>query len=236
MPFSWILRGTSSLSTKWPPKAFSRWPACCLSQTPGQHRGAGVNKRSVAIVAIAALATATLAACGASSGSKPAGDSSDAVNDSATQSTATPDDAAGGGEDEPAADAPPVSALVLDHRELGTIIVDGAGMTLYVITSDQPRAAPTCTGNCAKEFPPFISPDLIIELPEAGVGRFLDTVERAVGVYQVTYQGLPLHYFIGDLKPTDAKGQGVTVTIRPDGSSDTWYVINTVAQRVGAPD
>ncbi len=214
-----------------------------------------MNKRSAAIVVVAALAMTTLAACGASSGSKPSGDSSDAVNDGATQPTATPDDAApdaggqgdeaasegdgkaaAGGEDEPAADAPPVSVVTLDHRELGIILVDGAGMTLYVITSDRPGAAPTCTGNCAKAFPPLISPDLIIEPTDAGVSRFLDTVERAVGIYQVTYQGLPLHYFVSDLKPGDAKGQGVTVTIRPDGSSDTWYAVNPAGQRVGAPD
>ena len=223
--------------------------------TPGQSWGVGVNKRSVAIVVVAALAMTTFAACGASAGSKSAGDSSDAVDDGATQPTATPNDAApdaggqgdeaasggdgdaaGGGEDEPAADAPPVSVVTLDHRELGVIIVDGTGMTLYVITSDQPRAAPTCTGDCAKEFPPFISPDLIIELPEAGVARFLDTVERGVGIYQVTYQGLPLHHFVGDQRIGDTKGQGVTAAIRPNGPSETWYVINTVAERVGAPD
>jgi predicted lipoprotein with Yx(FWY)xxD motif len=89
--------------------------------------------------------------------------------------------------------------------KLGTFLTDGTGKTLYVFTKDAPGKS-TCTGDCAKEWPPFTAPDPLT-LP-AGVGGKLDRIARDDGTMQVAYDGMPLYYFDEDKQPGDVTGQG----------------------------
>jgi predicted lipoprotein with Yx(FWY)xxD motif len=103
----------------------------------------------------------------------------------------------------------------------GTVLVSAGGRTLYHLTAEK-RGKISCTGACAKAWPP-----LTIEKgskPKAGAGvkqAKLGTIRRPDGSAQVTYDGLALYRYGDDKKQGDAKGQGeehVWFTIRPTGA------------------
>lgn len=91
---------------------------------------------------------------------------------------------------------------------VGSVLVDSAGMTLYVFGPDAHKA-PTCTGSCAAVWPPL----LVRHKPSAGTGvkkSLLGTVRTAEGKLQVTYDHWPLYTYVEDTAPGQAHGQGVT--------------------------
>jgi predicted lipoprotein with Yx(FWY)xxD motif len=106
------------------------------------------------------------------------------------------------------------------HPDLGSVLVDSAGMTLYMFDQDTKGAgSSTCSGGCAESWPP-----LTVEgEPMAGddVTAALTTFERGGDEMQVAAGGWPLYYFAGDEEPGDANGQGVNEVwwvLRPDGT------------------
>jgi predicted lipoprotein with Yx(FWY)xxD motif len=109
-----------------------------------------------------------------------------------------------------------VTVQVADHPDLGKILTDGAGMTLYLYTKDGENVS-NCYGQCAVNWPPLLV-DAGQE-PAAGQGLTgsLGTIERTDGGRQVTYNGMPLYYWINDSNPGDVSGQGV---------GDVWYVVH----------
>jgi len=150
--------------------------------------------RTVASVGVAVLGLG-VAACGSSgssSGTYSAGTNTSAV------STAPP--ASAGGQ--------AATVDVADAKGLGQIIVDASGRTLYLFAADT-GAASTCSGACASAWPPVNAP----ASPTAGTGldpSLLGTTPRSDGNRQVTYNGHPLYTYVGDKKPGDTTGQGVT--------------------------
>ena len=112
------------------------------------------------------------------------------------------------------------SVAVADHPELGEILVDGDGMTLYMFDSDEQGSdSSTCTGGCLDAWPPLATDGT----PEAGDGvtAELTTFDRGDGTTQVAANGWPLYYWQGDSSPGDATGQGVNDVwwvLRPDGT------------------
>jgi len=103
----------------------------------------------------------------------------------------------------------------------GTILFDGRGFVLYAFTHD-PRGKSTCSGACAKAWPPY----LVHSRPAAvagASGRLVGTVRRADGTTQVTYAGRPLYYYVGDRKAGQILCQNVTeyggvwLVVRPTG-------------------
>ncbi len=89
---------------------------------------------------------------------------------------------------------------------LGSYLVDGNGMTLYVLAKDSPGTS-TCTGACSSLWPPLLTAGA----PQAGNGvdaSKLGTLTRADGNTQVTYNGWPLYDYSKDTKPGDTTGQG----------------------------
>ncbi|MEF8813161.1 MAG: hypothetical protein V5A55_05015 [Halovenus sp.] len=112
---------------------------------------------------------------------------------------------------------------VSSHAELGDVLVDSEGMTLYMFESDtQGEGASTCYDDCADTWPPLTADDE----PTAGDGvtAELDGFERETGERQVRANGWPLYYFASDEEPGEAGGQGasdVWWVLRPDGSPVT---------------
>jgi predicted lipoprotein with Yx(FWY)xxD motif len=96
---------------------------------------------------------------------------------------------------------------------VGTVLVNGNGQTLYLLSSEQ-GAKLTCTDDngCTKVWPDT-------ELPSgktagiAGPGiqaSLLSTVKSADGKLYLTYNTFPLYTFTGDTKTGTAAGQGIT--------------------------
>lgn len=94
---------------------------------------------------------------------------------------------------------------------LGTFLVDANGMTLYLFTNDTKSGKSTCSGGCAKAWPPY-GPQAGAPAPAAPLG----VIKRDDGSEQYTYKGKPLYYFKKDKKPGDAIGQGV---------GELWWVV-----------
>jgi predicted lipoprotein with Yx(FWY)xxD motif len=91
---------------------------------------------------------------------------------------------------------------------LGRILVDAHGKTLYVWAHDKtPRS--TCNGACAEYWPPLLTKGR----PQAISGansKLLGTTKRSDGRVQVTYAGHPLYYFALDTKAGQTNGEGLT--------------------------
>lgn len=115
---------------------------------------------------------------------------------------------------------PPASVKATKHAQLGNILTDAAGKTVYLFTRDE-RNKSSCTGSCAATWPPLTT----VAKAAAGAGAAADllgSITREGGVTQVTYNGWPLHYFGADVKAGDANGQGtgnVWFVVSPDGGA-----------------
>lgn len=108
--------------------------------------------------------------------------------------------------------AAPVAAR--DAGDLGTILTDSIGRTLYFFTRDTPNTS-TCSGGCAAVWPPLTiagAPTLA-----EGVPGVLSIMTRDDGTEQVAYNGMPLYYYAQDSDPQDTTGQGV---------GNVWFVVN----------
>lgn len=106
-----------------------------------------------------------------------------------------------------AQDEPLTLATVTD--DLGTYLVDGGGMTLYVFTRDVTPGVSVCAGPCAENWPPVtVGAEGEIRADE-GVTGVVGRAARADGTLQVTYDGRPLYLWVNDEAPGDTTGQGV---------------------------
>ena len=106
-----------------------------------------------------------------------------------------------------AASAQPAPTVVVnDGGDLGQILTDPSGMTLYLFTKDAPGVT-NCYGGCATAWPPLMA-EGDVRLP-GGVPGKLGTTPRTDGGLQVTYNGWPLYYWAKDVKAGDKTGDGV---------------------------
>lgn len=168
-----------------------------------------------AFLALVGTATLGLAACGGSSGSPAYGTSS---SSSSAAGSASSGNANAG-----------ITIAAASVPGLGTVLVNGSGMTLYMLTSEQGGKI-TCTDDngCTKVWPDT-------ELPKgtaaaiAGSGidtSKLSTVKDAAGSLYVTYAGWPLYTFSGDSGPGSGKGEGI------NSFGGTWYALSVAGTPV----
>jgi predicted lipoprotein with Yx(FWY)xxD motif len=104
---------------------------------------------------------------------------------------------------------------VVTDLNLGKILVGNNGMTLYIYTKDGPDQS-TCTGGCLEKWPALLtqgSPTLGEGVDDSLVG----TATLADGSKIVTYNHMPLYYWVNDKKAGDTTGQGV---------GSVWYVVS----------
>jgi predicted lipoprotein with Yx(FWY)xxD motif len=119
----------------------------------------------------------------------------------------------GGGESQ--GEAAPAT-VEIGSADVGDIVVDSEGMSLYMFVPDQENGEPTCYDDCAQTWPALEADGE----PTAGEGleqSLLGTVERTDGTTQVTYNDLPLYYYAGDEAAGDTNGQGI---------SDVWWLLS----------
>jgi predicted lipoprotein with Yx(FWY)xxD motif len=106
---------------------------------------------------------------------------------------------------------------------VGTVLVNGQGQTLYMLTSEKGGKI-TCTqaNGCTQAWPETLLTNGATTA-KAGSGvqsSLLGTVKDASGNLEVTYNHWPLYTFSGDSGPGVAKGQALT------SFGGTWYVLN----------
>jgi predicted lipoprotein with Yx(FWY)xxD motif len=103
--------------------------------------------------------------------------------------------------------------------DLGTILVDEDGMTLYLYTKDTKGAGKSvCNGGCLQAWP-------AVAQASAGDGvdaSKLSTVTRDDGTKQASYNGWPLYYYAEDTAAGQTTGQaigGVWWVLSPQGDA-----------------
>lgn len=104
----------------------------------------------------------------------------------------------------------PVPALVLNTATdptLGTYLVAANGMTLYTFANDKPGIS-NCIGVCATNWPPYSVTATTPLTAASGITGTLDTITRADGSMQLTYNSIPLYFWHLDSKPGDTTGNG----------------------------
>jgi predicted lipoprotein with Yx(FWY)xxD motif len=108
----------------------------------------------------------------------------------------------------------------------GTFLTDGSGRAVYLWVKDTGDTS-ACTGACAGAWPPVTTTGT----PTASGGAMasdLGTITRSDGSKQVTYDGHPLYYFVGDSGPGTAAGQG------SDGFGAKWWLVSPAGSDVTA--
>ncbi|SCK44351.1 SCO0930 family lipoprotein [Streptomyces sp. WMMB 322] len=95
----------------------------------------------------------------------------------------------------------------VDNPELGKILADGKGRTLYRFDKDSAWPMKTnCKGECLKSWVPAKPAD---KNKISGVDpKLITTFKRPDGTEQMTIDCWPLYWFKGDKKPGDINGQG----------------------------
>ncbi len=106
---------------------------------------------------------------------------------------------------------------VTNTPDLGKVIVDSEGMTMYDFHKDKGTTS-SCYGACAEAWPPLLTEGA----PKAMGGAeasLLGVTKRKDGTEQVTYNGHPLYGFVEDQKPGETNGNDV------DGFGAEWYAL-----------
>lgn len=118
------------------------------------------------------------------------------------------------------------ATLGVASSDLGDILVNSAGRTLYLFQKDSGTQS-ACTGACATAWPPLLDKGKLTAGSGADASR-LGTTTRSDGTDQVTYNGHPLYLYAGDKKAGDTNGQGLTAFGAP------WYALSPTGVAVTA--
>ena len=176
----------------------------------------------------AALVAVALLAAACSDDDEPTATDGGASETTAADETTAEDDAAGayGAASEDGTEGSEASVpgaeptIAVAESELGPILVDGQGTTLYLFTSDTQGEPSTCTEGCAATWPALTG---TVAAGEGVDESLIGTVADADGTEQATYDGWPLYYYAQDSGPGDTNGQGV---------GGVWWVLDAEGDAV----
>ena len=115
----------------------------------------------------------------------------------------------------------PATVALTPTEKLGQILVDADGRTLYMFEKDA-KDTSNCYDKCEIAWPPLLT----LDTAAAGEGvdaALLGTTQRKDGTLQVTYNGMPLYYYLKDEASGDTAGQGV---------GSVWYVVTADGKAV----
>jgi predicted lipoprotein with Yx(FWY)xxD motif len=118
-------------------------------------------------------------------------------------------------------------AVDVRTTNLGSVLVDSQGMTLYLFQADSGTTS-ACSGACATAWPPLPANGQ----PTVGNGAnssLLGTTPRSDGTSQVTYNGHPVYTFVKDQSAGDTKGEGV------NAFGGLWYVLSPAGDQITSP-
>jgi predicted lipoprotein with Yx(FWY)xxD motif len=123
--------------------------------------------------------------------------------------------ATSGGAQRKAPQRPAGSAISLAQTPVGKALVDANGRTLYLFANDTPNVSRLSAAGRAV-WPPFTS----ATLPAATAGASAAQVGTIASSKQITYNGHPLYYYVGDQRPGQTAGQGL------NQFGARWYVLS----------
>ena len=103
--------------------------------------------------------------------------------------------------------------------DLGTVLVNGDGHTLYLFEADTGSTS-TCTGGCAAIWPALITTGAATGSMGASSSK-LGTTTRDDGTTQVTYNGHPVYLYSGDTAAGQTNGEGLNTY------GGLWYAVST---------
>ncbi|WP_430335291.1 COG4315 family predicted lipoprotein [Rhodococcus sp. ACT016] len=116
--------------------------------------------------------------------------------------------------------AGPVLSTALTN--IGDVVVDVDGMTVYAYDRDQPGAnASACDSTCLQMWPPVTSRST--QPGVDGIGGAIGTIPGPLGGHQVTVNGMPVYLFAGDQRPGSVAGQGM---------DSLWWALNPAGEKI----
>jgi predicted lipoprotein with Yx(FWY)xxD motif len=110
------------------------------------------------------------------------------------------------------------SAISLKQSSVGNVLTDANGRALYLFAGDDRNVSRLSAAGRAV-WPPFTS----TTLPRATSGANAAQIGTATGTgggTQITYNGHPLYYYVGDHQPGQLLGQGL------NQFGARWYVLS----------
>ncbi len=118
------------------------------------------------------------------------------------------------------------AALGVASTSLGDVLVDGQGLTVYMLTADSPNHS-SCSSQCLAYWPPVAaSSGGAPSVP--GISATLGVTKATDGKSMLTANGWPLYTFANDGAPGDVEGEGVQTF------GGTWYALSPAGQPIKA--
>jgi predicted lipoprotein with Yx(FWY)xxD motif len=118
------------------------------------------------------------------------------------------------------------STVGVANSDLGNVLVDAQGRTLYLFQKDSGTTS-ACTGSCATFWPPLTASSM----PTVGSGAnasLIATSKRSDGKSQVVYNGHPVYLYTGDHKAGDTTGQGLVAF------GGGWFALSSTGDQVSS--
>jgi predicted lipoprotein with Yx(FWY)xxD motif len=166
--------------------------------------------RVMVLTACAAFGLATVAACGGAGNQQPPAGA--AQQPSTGQAAPDPNE---------------VRLTATTVGQLGQVVTDGAGMTLYRFDGDTANPpASNCNDKCATTWPPELATSSTATLD--GIDQsVVGVILRKDGKKQITINGWAVYRYAKDAAPGDAKGQGLM---------QKWFAVTPQGKKAaGAP-
>ncbi|MFC3893286.1 hypothetical protein ACFOWZ_17575 [Lentzea rhizosphaerae] len=119
------------------------------------------------------------------------------------------------GNEAPQQEVPVKAEVKIAQSDLGPILVDQTGRTLYAFTKDETKSS-ACDADCIAVWPALTAESTV----DAKDGADAKLVSRVDENSQAVYGKWPLYYYVGDQVAGDVNGQGVDdewFAIAPDG-------------------
>ncbi len=178
-----------------------------------------MNRTLPAIAILALGAMLAVAGCGGSSSSSSGeGGAYGSGGESTAAKNAKSESSAGG-------EAGAGVVAVAKNPQLGTILVDSKGFTLYDFHKDKGGKS-ACYGACASTWPP-LSTSAAPKAMSGAEASQLGTTKRSDGTVQVTYAGHPLYTYVADTKPGVVKGNDFS------SFGAQWYALKPSGEEAG---
>jgi predicted lipoprotein with Yx(FWY)xxD motif len=118
------------------------------------------------------------------------------------------------------------SAISIRHTPAGPTLVDANGRTLYLFAGDTRNLSRLSAAGRAI-WPPFTA----ASTPAATGGALaaqVGSIPAGAGTRQITYNGHPLYYYVGDHAPGQVAGQGL------NEFGARWYVVSAAGRAITA--